>query len=64
MKEFKIVNVGEGLKGVKIDFRNKLVHKNINVLAEKYALEGWEVFQLLTSWGDIHKIVFVRDKAV
>ena len=62
MKEYKIVSVDEGLKGIK--FGNKVTEDNINVLAEKYATEGWEVFQFLATGLDVvvTKIVFVRDK--
>ena len=62
MKEYKVVSADEGIKGIK--FGNKVVEDNINVLAGKYAAEGWEVFQFLATGLDvvITKIVFVRDK--
>ena len=62
MKEFKFVRPDEGMKGIK--FGNKALDDNINVLVEKYAAEGWEVFQFLATGLDVvvTRIVFVRDK--
>ena len=62
MKEYKIVNADEGIKGIK--FGSKVIEDNINALAEKYAAQGWEVFQFLATGLDVvvTKIVFVRDK--
>ena len=61
MKEYKFVSVGEGLKGIK--FGNKALEDNIHALIEKYAQEGWEVFQFVTTaLGETTQIVFVRDK--
>ena len=62
MKEFKFVNSAEGMKGIK--FGEKPIRDNINVLVEKYAQEGWEVFQFISLGMEmtIGQIVFVRDK--
>jgi hypothetical protein len=50
------------MKGIKIGEDPLL--DNINVLVEKYAQEGWEVFQFITHGTQmtIGLIVFVRDK--
>lgn len=62
MKEYKVVQTSEGLKG--IHFGNKVIRKNISVLTENYAQDGWEVFQFVTTFlGDIVEIIFVRDKS-
>ena len=62
MKEYKFVRSTEGMKGIKIG--EKPIMDNINVLAEKYAQEGWEVFQFISHGMEmtIGQIVFVRDK--
>ena len=62
MKEYKFVKSSEGMKGIKIG--DKHIQDNINVLVEKYAQEGWEVFQFISLALDltVAQIVFVRDK--
>ena len=60
MKEFKFVKPSEGLKGIK--FGSKVIEDNIAVLVEKYATEGWDVFQFMATMGELNQIVFVRDK--
>ena len=62
MKEYKFVKSSEGMKGIK--FGDKPIEDNINVLIEKYAQEGWEVFQFISLGLEttVGQIVFVRDK--
>ena len=61
MKEYAFVKPSEGMKGIKIG--NKALDDNITALIEKYAQEGWEVFQFMnTALGEMHQIIFVRDK--
>ncbi|MDR2183522.1 MAG: DUF4177 domain-containing protein [Clostridiales bacterium] len=62
MKEFKFVKASEGMKGINLGEGPLL--DNINVLVEKYAQEGWEVFQFISYDFErkIDRIVFVRDK--
>ena len=62
MKEYKFVKSSEGLKGIQIG--GKKLTENCNVLVEKYALEGWKVFQfvVLPLEGTLMQIIFERDK--
>jgi hypothetical protein len=62
MKEYKFVKASEGMKGIKIG--DGALMDNINALIEKYAQEGWEVFQFITFGLEttIGRIAFVRDK--
>ena len=61
MKEYKFVKASEGLTGIK--FGSKPIEDNVSLLVEKYAQEGWEVFQFVTlALGELNQIIFVRDK--
>jgi len=62
MKEYKFVKSNEGLRG--IQFGGKKLEENCNVLVEKYASEGWKVFQfvVLPLEGTLMQIIFERDK--
>jgi len=62
LKEYKFVKSSEGLKGIQIG--GKKLEANCNILIEKYALEGWRVFQfvVLPLEGTLMQIIFERDK--
>jgi len=62
MKEYKFVNAMEGQKAIQIGKNAVSLEENCNILIEKYASEGWELFQFVPVMADLLQIVFVRDK--
>ena len=63
MKEYKFVKGDEGLKAIQFGKNAITLEENCNTLIEKYASDGWKLFQFtFGALGDPALIIFERDK--